>query len=387
MDETLFDLPTSPEEFGVVLEPASLRRINFSALEYPEMRRALIEYIQTYFPEQFNDFVANNGIIMVLELVAYIGSVLSQRSDILVDESFLPTARSVTAVDQHLQLINNRIQRPTPAVVDIEISLPAAAPVPVRIAAGTRFNLVGADGFPLVYELYRAPDNFDDEIVIFPGQRGTIGFGIEGAFAAPLVAESSGGPDQIIEVLDENVLDSPIIVESDVGGEIVRWRRIDNIERADANDQVFEARFLENALQIRFGNDINGRAPLSGETITVRYRIGGGIRGRISSNAINESRPVNPDAPVSAPVQVLFRNPAPSNGGNDVETIERAKARAPRESATLQSAVSGENYSIQAQSFNSPIFGSVLKAVATVRTSLNANIVEVYDLPIKVNTT
>lgn len=380
MDSTLFDLPTQPEEFGVVLEPASLRRINFSALEYPELRRALIEYIQTYFPDQFNDFVANNGIIMLLELVAYVGDVMTQRMDILVDESFLPTAQSVTAVDQHLQLINDSIQRATPAVVDIEVSLTAPVPVPVRVPAGTTFNLLGSDGAPLTYELYRAPDNFDDEIVIFPGQRGTIGFGIEGAFAAPFVVESTGGPDQRIDILDENVLDEPIIVESTVGNETVRWRRISNIERSDANDRVFEVRFLEESLQIRFGNDVTGRSPLSGETLTVRYRVGGGIRGRIASNVINESRPVNPDDPVSAPVQVLFRNPAPSNGGRDTETIDQAKVRAPRESATLESAVSGENYSVLAQSFNHPIFGSVLKAVATVRTSLNANIVEVYVL-------
>ena len=128
MDRTLFDLPTEPEEFGVVLEPAALRRINFSALEFPTMRAAQIEYIRTYFPSQFNDFVENNGSIMLVELVSQLAAILSQRSDILVDEVFLPTAQSVTAVDQHLQLINNSIQRATPAVVDVEISLPSMVP-------------------------------------------------------------------------------------------------------------------------------------------------------------------------------------------------------------------------------------------------------------------
>jgi hypothetical protein len=100
-EETFFELPTDPEEFGVVLEPAKLRRIDFSALEFQEIRRATIEYIKTYYPTLFNDFVANNGIIMITELVSYIGGLLSQRSDIIADESFLPTAQTEDAVSQH----------------------------------------------------------------------------------------------------------------------------------------------------------------------------------------------------------------------------------------------------------------------------------------------
>ena len=68
-DITLFKLPTEPEEFGVALEPAKLRRLNFSALEFDTMQRAIIEYMKAYFPAQFNDFSANNGIIMLTELV------------------------------------------------------------------------------------------------------------------------------------------------------------------------------------------------------------------------------------------------------------------------------------------------------------------------------
>jgi hypothetical protein len=64
---TLFDLPISPDEIGVVLEPANLRRLDFSALDFGTMQRAIIEYIKTYFPTFFNDFVAANGIIMVTE--------------------------------------------------------------------------------------------------------------------------------------------------------------------------------------------------------------------------------------------------------------------------------------------------------------------------------
>jgi phage-related baseplate assembly protein len=92
---------------------------------------------------------------------------------------------------------------------------------------------------------------------------------------------------------------------------------------------------------------------------------------------------------VSAPIEVLFRNLSPSSGGSDGETIEAAKQRAPRQAATLQAAVSGPDYAELAEGFSHQVFGSVLKAVAAVRTSLNANIVELYiladgeELPVK----
>lgn len=380
MAENFFKLPIDPEEFGVVLEPARLRRIDFSALEYPEMRRAIIEYIKTYYPDQFNDFVANNGVIMITELVAYLSGLLSQRSDIIADESFLPTAQTEDAVSQHLALINNEIKRATPAVIDVEISIDTEAPTPINIPAGLQFSIAGADGLPLTYELYRAPGDFISPITIFPGTRGVIGFGVEGRFVAPLVAESAGGPNQEFEILEPNVLSDPISVDVTTGNTTVSWRRIDTLERAGPNDEVFEVLFFEDRALIRFGNDIAGKALLAGQIVTANFRVGGGIRGRIAANAINETRPINPEPPASASVEVLFRNPNPSSGGTNKESLQAAKLRAPKESAALSSATSGEDYSVLAREFTHPIHGSVLKAVASLKTSLNANIVFLHVL-------
>lgn len=369
-EETVFSLPTEPDEFGVILPPAELRRINFSALDFVTMRRALVEYIKVYFPNDFNDFVASNGAVMFMELVAAVGNILSERSDILVDESFLPTAQTKEAVINHLRLINQQIQRATPAVVDVEVTIDNAAATQISITPGLRFNLVGADGFPLSYEIYRAPGDFNSAIVIPPNKRGVIAFGIEGRFADPIIVESAGGPDQVIEILDRNVLDDPIIVEVTTGNDVIEYTRVTNLERYASNDTVFEVRFAEDRTNVIFGDDNAGKSPLAGQTITVRYRVGGGIRGRIGTNTINESRPVTPLAPASAPVEVLFRNPAPSSGGYDEESLEAAKTRAPKDAATLNSATTGEDYSQLSKSFSHPVFGSVLKAVAVLRTGV-----------------
>lgn len=376
-DETLFDLPNSPEEFGVVLPAPQLRRLDFSALDFQTLNRAGVEYIRTYFPEDFNDFFANNGVIMLLELVAYIGGNLSQRGDILVDESFLPTAQTKNAVIQHLKLINQRFRRATPAIVDVEISLGAAAQTEVRVAAGTRFTLTGPDGSPVSYEIFRAPGDFTSYISIPPGKRGVIAYGIEGTFGTPITVVSAGGPDQYIDIVERNVIDAPIFVEVSTGSELRSYQRVDIIETAEANDEVFEVRHNDGSSRIIFGNDIAGKAPLAGQTITVRYRLGGGIRGRIQAGSINESRSVNPQPPSSAAVEVLYRNPEPSSGGTDEETLEQAKRRAPREFATQQNAVTGEDYGLLAENFVHPVYGAVSKAIGVIRTGVDQNVDDV----------
>lgn len=370
-------LPTSPEEIAINLTPADLRKLDFSALDFETLRQVAIEYIKTYFPDDFNDFTANNGVIMLVEIMAYIGHILSQRSDILVDASFLPTARTFEAVDRHLELINQRVRRATPATVDVEITIPNLLPVEVIIPAGLQFSATAGDGETLTYEAFRAPGDFSSPISIPPGKRGIIGFGIEGAFGTPIVATSPGGPDQSIDIDASNVLDEPIFIDVTTGEDIVRWRRVSVLETTDPNDEVFEVRHFDERTSVFFGDDITGKAPIAGQVITVSYRIGGGIRGRIGSNIINETRPVSPQPPASAVVDVLFRNPTPSVGGRDEETLDQAKKRAPREFSTQGRAVTGEDYAILAANFSHPVFGSVLKAIGTIRTGIEGDINQV----------
>jgi hypothetical protein len=345
--------------------------LDFSALDFDALNRAGVEYIRTYFPNEFNDFFASNGAIMMLELVSYIGAVLSQRADILIDEAFLSTAQTKEAVIQHLELINQKIQRATPAVVDVEISLSGPAPTEVRIAAGTRFSLTGPDQRPLYFEIFRSPGDFTSFISIPPGKRGVIAYGVEGFTSEPLVVTSAGGANQTIDINFSDVLDLPIDVEVQSGDTRRQWSRVDLIETAQPNDEVFEVRHTGTKTRIIFGDDKTGKAPLAGQSISVVYRRGGGIRGRIGASIINETRAVNPQPPISAAVEALFRNLSPSSGGTDEETLEQAKRRAPRQFATNENAVTGEDYGLLASQFRHPIFGAVAKAIAIARTGVD----------------
>lgn len=381
-NETLFDLPNTPEAFGVIFPPARLRRLDFSGLDYTTARRAIIEYITTYYPDKFNDFVASNGIMMMAEIVSSAVAKISLRGDILANEATLPTARTERAVVNHLALINQRIRRQTPAVTDIEVSVDIPINTDIEISPGMSFIVSGApDGNRIIYEVFRAPGDWNNKIVIPAGKRGVIAWGVEGSFAGPITVTSSGGPNQIFEINEPNILESPIFVDVTFGGVTERWLTINEpIERYGPNDKVVEVVFFEDTATFRFGDDITGKSPKSGSIIEFRFRTGGGIRGRIGTNQIDSQIQISPNPPVNAAVSVRFRNVSSSSGGTNRETIAEAKKRAPRDFAVHRSIVTDSDYVQTASTFAHPVFGAISKAVATIRTGLNANLVEIYAL-------
>lgn len=378
MTESFFDLPSAPEEFGVVLTPPELRRINYTALEWHPLVRAFVEYIKTYFPNEFNNFVTHTGVMMMAELLAYGSSNAALHADMNANEAFISTARSRDSVAQHLALVNRKLKKQTPAVVDVSVLLRNPTQRTISIQPGEIFSVTGPDGKPVFYEIYRTPGDFTSTIDIPPGKSGVIAHGIEGKFEEPLTAVSDGSRGQIITVRDDSILEAPVFVEISSSSGSVEWAKIDAVETAGPNDEVYELRFFSGGMEVVFGDDTTGKAPLSGQTISVRYRVGGGVRGRIGAAAINQRRSVSPEG--LAPVEVTFRNPEASSGGQDEESIEVAKRVGPKEAATLRSATTGEDYAVLAQNFSHPIFGSVMKAVATARTELNANLVELHVL-------
>lgn len=369
---TIILLPDSPEEIGVLLPPPTLRRIDFSALDFESMRRMAVEYIKTYYPNDFNDFILSNGMIMMVELTSAIGNSLSERSDILVDESFLPTAQSRTAVENHLELIGQTLGRATPSVVDIECSLPGSLGYDVTIPPGQTFSLTGPDGNVLTYELFKSPGDYVSSLFIPRAKRAVIGYAVEGRFGSDIIVTANGEPNQFIDITTPDVLDDPIMVLVKTGSIEKEWTRIDFLQRADAEQESYQVQHFDDRTRVLFGDNANGKIPLDGQVIRVRYRQGGGIRGRIGRNAINETRPVSQARFATA--NVIFRNSSPSRGGHDNESLDEAKRRAPRDFATHNNAATADDYSQIASQFRHPVYGSVSKSIAVIRSGIDADI-------------
>ena len=381
VEPTLFDLPTTPDQLGVVLPPADLRKIDFSGLDFSAARRAMVEYIQTYYPQDFNDFMASNGVIMLIEILASVTAKLALRSDILANEATLPTAITEEAVLNHLALINQRIKRQTPAITDIALTVDQTLFSDLYIPPATKLTILGANNTTVTYEIYRAPGDWTSDIVIPAGKRGVVAYGLEGSLSSTYTEISDGSANQTFTITLKDVLVSPIFVTLKYGTYSEEYLVTeDPLERYGPTAKVVEVNFIEESVIFRFGDDVTGKIPASGAVISFRFRIGGGKRGRIGVGVIDQTLQFIPQPPANIATTVRFRNISPSVGGTDRETISEAKRRAPRDYALQRSIVTADDYAQAAISFAHPVYGAVSKAVATIRTGLNANRVEIYVL-------
>ena len=65
---------------------------DFKSYDFETLRTALLDYIQTNYPEDFNDFINSSEYVALIDLMAYIGQNLAFRADLNLRETFLETA-------------------------------------------------------------------------------------------------------------------------------------------------------------------------------------------------------------------------------------------------------------------------------------------------------
>ena len=90
-----------------IIVPISKRPsvINYAATDFVSLRDSLLEYIQAVYPVEYENFSESDLGVMLIELVAYMGSVFSLKADMLANENYLQTAKLRRNVKKLLGLI------------------------------------------------------------------------------------------------------------------------------------------------------------------------------------------------------------------------------------------------------------------------------------------
>ena len=76
---------------------------------------AMVEYIKTNFPENFNDYIESSEFIANIELLAYLGQSIAFRMDINTRENFLETAERRDSVFKLARMLGYNPKRNIPA--------------------------------------------------------------------------------------------------------------------------------------------------------------------------------------------------------------------------------------------------------------------------------
>jgi len=364
--------------------------IDFANNDFQGLKDSLINYAKAVYPEDYNYFIESDLGIFFLELIAYMGSVLSLKADFLANENILATARQRKSIKKLLDLIGVKLKGPLSAAADASITFGSTPASEVTIPAQSRAITITSpeDGDSLTFTLYKVtnglaePLNSPNSDLVLTTNEET--YYSELALQEGLFAVESGkfSPTESIKTIELDqfpVVDGSIEVFISTGeGDEAEgaYTQVENIYFASGSTQrVFEVVYNDDyKATIVFGNGIAGVSPPTNASYYVQYRVGGGSRGNLAKYAINAS------IDVIGADSAIVTNTSLATGGSNAESLEKAKKYAPLTFRRQDRIVTLNDYSVFANSFISS-WGTVGKATAATRKAYaSANVIDVYVL-------
>jgi hypothetical protein len=93
----------------------TFKEADFQSYDFETLRKTMIDYLRTYYPEDFNDFIESSEYIALIDLIAFLGQSLAFRADLNARENFIDTAERRDSVLKLARMINYTPKRNIPA--------------------------------------------------------------------------------------------------------------------------------------------------------------------------------------------------------------------------------------------------------------------------------
>jgi len=89
------------------------READFQSFDYETLRKSFIDYLTTYYPETFNDYIESSEFVALLDVMAFMGQALAFRDDLNTRENFIDTAERRDSVIKLANLVSYNPKRNT----------------------------------------------------------------------------------------------------------------------------------------------------------------------------------------------------------------------------------------------------------------------------------
>ena len=84
----------------------TFKQADFQSYDFETLRKSMIDYIKTYYPEDFNDFTESSEYVALIDLIAFLGQSLAFRADLNARENFFDTAERRDSILKLARLIS-----------------------------------------------------------------------------------------------------------------------------------------------------------------------------------------------------------------------------------------------------------------------------------------
>jgi len=397
-NSTAFDGQVESDFYRLGTIPDAVKKtlINYSSQDFAEIKENLVNYVKAVYPEDYNSFSESDLGMMLLELVAYMGSVLSYKADAIAQEMYLPTAQSNNSIRKLLELIGVTLKGPNSSKASCSLVLQDTAQAVsgsyiLTIPSGQRtVNTTSTrDGLPLSYTAYKVDSNGNIDFNQATLELGKSDSAASAGITFPLVflegmlQEHTGNfsnipTAQTIYVPFPSIVEGAMSVSSTDG----MWYEIDSLFFASGSDhKVFEKRYRDDySVDLYFGDGVRAASPVMGAPYTVQFRTGGGERGDVPKDFIQSTITGSTDDPAfsSEDISCTMKNTTAGTGGFNAESPDLAKRFGPQWFAAQYRCVTGEDYTSFANRYITDQ-GQTGKALSVLRDNGGAgNMIDIY---------
>lgn len=363
--------------------------IDFGATDFLTLRNKLVDYVKAVYPLDYNNFVESDLGMMLIEIVAYMGSVISMKADMLANENFLRTAKNRNNVRKLLELIGVTMKGPIGSAANAQITLDSAATtsqITIPQASRTITTTSPEDGGPLNFTLYKVINGSIDtvspnsDIVLDVSDSSASSVWTNIALIEGALVVETGSFNETDSLKRVTLTQSPVVQNSvevflstdlDSSG---AWALVDNLYFASgSNDKSYQVIYNDDlTATVVFGDGIIGKSPSTNSTYTISYRVGGGTRGNIASEVLNF--PITTSEGNSGTLE----NISAATGGLNAETVAHAKKYAPYTFKRQDRLVTLEDYTTFANNYVGST-GATGKARAVTRDAYSSgNNIDIY---------
>ena len=93
----------------------SFRNADFQSYDFDNLRRTMINYLRTNYPEDFNDYIESSEYLALIDLIAFLGQNIAFRVDLNARENYLELAERRESVLRLARLLSYNPKRNQPA--------------------------------------------------------------------------------------------------------------------------------------------------------------------------------------------------------------------------------------------------------------------------------
>jgi hypothetical protein len=93
----------------------SFTNADFTSYDFETLRNSMINYIKTYYPETFNDFLESSEYLALIDMIAFLGQSLAFRTDLNARENFIDTAQRRDSILKLARMLSYNPKRNTAA--------------------------------------------------------------------------------------------------------------------------------------------------------------------------------------------------------------------------------------------------------------------------------